>query len=253
MSELRSTAITTSAPIARASDTGTGLTRPPSTSIRPSCTTGVNRAGSAMEARTASMVEPSRSQTSAPVSSAVATAAKGMCSSSIGRSTKLRRKNSIRRSPLIMPPFRCHVHEREHVRNAQSEQPLLEASPARPRRRRRPPAHRSMCRIPGPAGCRPAPGHGSRRHAPIRAPSHYLTQAPRAVCVAWSCAAALHDAAEFTLTRHAMASHPENLSLVCTVPLDQYLRPSLSSKIQQFVLSILDGQIQTLNISKIFS
>ena len=104
-SELRSTAITISAPIARASDTGTGLTRAPSTSRRPSCTTGLNSAGRAIEARTAAMVEPSRSHTSAPLSSAVATAPKGMGSASIGRSMKCWRRNFIRRSPLIMPPL----------------------------------------------------------------------------------------------------------------------------------------------------
>ncbi len=70
----RSTAITTSAPSARHSDTGTGLTRPPSTSRRPSRITGANTPGMAMEARTASITLPSRSQTSRPVSISVATA-----------------------------------------------------------------------------------------------------------------------------------------------------------------------------------
>ncbi len=99
ISEERSTAITRSAPIARASDTGTGLTSPPSTSTDPSRSTGMNNPGTAMEARTASSVEPRRSHNSAPVCSEVATAANGMGNSSIGRSTKLRRKKPISARP----------------------------------------------------------------------------------------------------------------------------------------------------------
>ena len=56
----------------------------------PSCNTGVNTPGMAIEARTALSVEPLRSQISAPLCSAVATAAKGIFSSSIGRSATLR-------------------------------------------------------------------------------------------------------------------------------------------------------------------
>ena len=102
-SAFRSTAITRSAPIARHSDTGTGLTRPPSTSQLPSCSAGVNSPGSAIEARTASVTRPSRSQISRPRCRSVATAPNGRASSRMSRSTKWLRKNSISRSPLISP------------------------------------------------------------------------------------------------------------------------------------------------------
>ena len=89
--------------MARASDTGTGLTSPPSTSTMPSRSTGANNPGRAMEARTASSVEPRRSQISTPVCSAVATAANGIVNSSTWRSAKWRRKKSISRWPLNSP------------------------------------------------------------------------------------------------------------------------------------------------------
>ena len=99
--------MTMSAPMARASDVGTGLTMPPSTSSRPSVRiTGVNRPGSAMEARTASAMEPSRSQTSAPECRSVATAPKGNGEASMSKSAKLRRQNARSFSPLSMPPDR---------------------------------------------------------------------------------------------------------------------------------------------------
>ncbi|CAJ5848818.1 Uncharacterised protein [Burkholderia pseudomallei] len=56
--EPMSTAITTSAPIARAASTGRLPTSPPSTSARPSISAGENRPGSAMLARIASGSEP---------------------------------------------------------------------------------------------------------------------------------------------------------------------------------------------------
>ena len=59
ISLFRSTAMTISEPSARATETGTGLTRPPSTSHMPLRDTGVNRPGMAMEARTASITRPS--------------------------------------------------------------------------------------------------------------------------------------------------------------------------------------------------
>ena len=64
---LRSTAITMSAPSARHSDTGTGFTTPPSISQRPWCQVGENSPGTPLEARTAVMNGPSRSQISSPV------------------------------------------------------------------------------------------------------------------------------------------------------------------------------------------
>ena len=104
--ELRSTAMTTSAPMARASDTGTGFTSAPSTRMPSSVSTGVNNPGIASDARTAASVDPVRSQTSAPVSSDVATAANGIARSSMGRSWKPRPMNAMNRWPLSRPPVR---------------------------------------------------------------------------------------------------------------------------------------------------
>ena len=70
--------MTISAPSARHIDTGTGLTRPPSTSTAPSRTTGVKSPGIAHEARTTSSRLPWRSQISRPESSSVATAPYGI-------------------------------------------------------------------------------------------------------------------------------------------------------------------------------
>ena len=97
---------TTSAPMARASDTGTGFTSAPSTRMPSSVSTGVNSPGMASDARTAASVDPVRSQTSAPVSSDVATAANGIARSSIGRSWKPRPTNAMNRWPLSRPPVR---------------------------------------------------------------------------------------------------------------------------------------------------
>src|SRR5688572_1642327 len=96
--------MTTSAPIARASDTGTGFTSAPSTRMPSSVTTGVNNPGIASDARTAFNVEPLRSHTSAPFSTEVATAANGILSSSMGRSSKPRPTNDMKRWPFSRPP-----------------------------------------------------------------------------------------------------------------------------------------------------
>jgi hypothetical protein len=93
-----------SAPRARHSDTGTGLTRPPSTSRRSSCTTGVSRPGSATEARTASMTGPRCSQISRPLVSSVATQAKVFGRCSMPWSLNFERKKSTSRAPRISPP-----------------------------------------------------------------------------------------------------------------------------------------------------
>jgi hypothetical protein len=77
--------MTQSARIARATDTGTGFDRPPSTSQTPSRHTGVKMPGIAIDARTASMTGPSCSQISRPVSSSAATAANGSGSALISR------------------------------------------------------------------------------------------------------------------------------------------------------------------------
>ncbi len=77
MSALRLTAITTSAPMARASEMGTGLTTAPSTSQRSSTRVGVRMPGMPQEARTHWRSGPCCNQISRPVSSSVATQAKG--------------------------------------------------------------------------------------------------------------------------------------------------------------------------------
>ena len=79
---LMSTAITTSAPIARQTETGTGSTSCPSTSTRPSRSTGRNTPGMDIDARTAESRSPSRKTTFSPELRSVATAAKGMFRSS---------------------------------------------------------------------------------------------------------------------------------------------------------------------------
>src|ERR1700757_1203929 len=61
-------------PIARATLTGTGLTRPPSSRIRSLQRTGVSRPGTAMLARTASVPSPETRTALAPVNKAVAAA-----------------------------------------------------------------------------------------------------------------------------------------------------------------------------------
>ena len=66
-----------SAPMARATLTGTGLTSPPSTRMRPLLRTGVTMPGTAMLARTASVSSPAVAATDSPVMRSAATAAKG--------------------------------------------------------------------------------------------------------------------------------------------------------------------------------
>ena len=68
--------------------------------------TGVNTPGKAIEARTASTSEPSRSHNSLPPCSAVATAPNGIGRSSIRQSSKCLRKKLTSFSPLSMPPVR---------------------------------------------------------------------------------------------------------------------------------------------------
>ena len=83
MSPFKLTAITTSAPSARHTDTGTGFTKPPSTSHSPPIFTGGKMPGNAAEARTASSNDPFCSHCSRPVAKSVATAANGLGRSSI--------------------------------------------------------------------------------------------------------------------------------------------------------------------------
>jgi len=103
-SQFRSTAMTISAPMARHSETGTGLTRPPSTSIRPSFRTGVNRPGIAIEARTASTTPPSRSHISRPLARSVATQENAFGNSSIRWSSSCLRRKETSLPPSISPP-----------------------------------------------------------------------------------------------------------------------------------------------------
>ncbi len=78
-----STAITTSAPIWRATSIGRLATSPPSSSRLPSISTGVNAPGTDMLARIARDRLPRSSTTFSPVTRSVATARNG-----IGRSSK---------------------------------------------------------------------------------------------------------------------------------------------------------------------
>ena len=78
----RLTAITTSAPIARTTSTGRLLVRPPSTSMRSPMRAGSMAAGTDMLARIAPASSPWSSTTALPLTRSVATARKGIGSSS---------------------------------------------------------------------------------------------------------------------------------------------------------------------------
>ena len=119
--------MTISAPIARASDTGTGFTSAPSTRIPSLLTTGVNRPGIASDARTAFSVEPVLSQTSAPFSSDVATAAKGICEL-LDRPVLTHAADERHESLAFQQPA-AHgdVHERNDVAAAHTASPGAEA------------------------------------------------------------------------------------------------------------------------------
>ena len=80
------TAITTSAPMRRATSTGRLFTSPPSPSTRPSTSSGENTAGTDMLARSAAARSPWSSTTAWPVSMSVATARNG-----VGRPSKVAR------------------------------------------------------------------------------------------------------------------------------------------------------------------
>ena len=102
-SPVTSTAITKSAPMRVAMFTGSGLTNPPSTSSSSPRATGVNIAGMAMLARTASMRLPSSSMTSLPVRTSVATAANGMGRSRMSDCIEYSFTNSTMRVPSMRP------------------------------------------------------------------------------------------------------------------------------------------------------
>ena len=93
-----------SAPMARASDTGTGLTNPPSLSQRPSSLTGLNTPGMPMEARIDWVSGPARIQTSRPVEMSVATAPKGSLRSSMFSARPRPPSQSTIRTPSTRPP-----------------------------------------------------------------------------------------------------------------------------------------------------
>src|SRR5512143_2547919 len=77
-----STAITTSAPICRATSTGRFIAMPPSTSSRPSISIGASAAGIDMLARSERARLPERSTTTSPVAMSPATARNGTSSRS---------------------------------------------------------------------------------------------------------------------------------------------------------------------------
>ncbi len=102
-----STTMTTSTPMARAMSTGTLSAMPPSTSRRPSRSTGANTPGAERLARIAMVRSPEPSTTLSPVSRSVATARKGVGSSSklLMRATGSvsRRSVCVSLSPWINP------------------------------------------------------------------------------------------------------------------------------------------------------
>ena len=99
-----------SAPKARATDTGTGLTRPPSINqpSAASCIAGLRMPGMAMEARTARPIGPFCSQTSLPVRKSVATAAYRVAKLSMSPLIP----SSLRRFSMCLPSIRPPVERR---------------------------------------------------------------------------------------------------------------------------------------------
>ena len=87
----------------RASSTGRLSVRPPSTSLRPSRTTGAMSPGTDMLARIAEVRLPLRIATRSPVPMSVAMIASGMRSCSIGRSPRSARTSWLKRSLSFSP------------------------------------------------------------------------------------------------------------------------------------------------------
>ncbi len=97
------TAITTSAQRSRTSPTGRLSVRPPSTSLRPSRTTGVMNPGTDMLARMAEVRSPERIATRSPLPMSVAMIASGSGSSSIGREPSSARTSRLKKSLSFSP------------------------------------------------------------------------------------------------------------------------------------------------------
>ena len=93
---------------------GMGLMRPPSTSVRPSTSTGAKTPGTAVDARIAVNSEPLFIQTSRCSSIAVATAVKPRSRSSIWRSPIRSLSTSKMRSPL---KIEVQVNEKSRSRS----------------------------------------------------------------------------------------------------------------------------------------
>ncbi|OPY92337.1 MAG: hypothetical protein A4E73_01232 [Syntrophaceae bacterium PtaU1.Bin231] len=112
-----STAMTTSAPIWRATFTGRLLATPPSTRKRPSLSTGAKTPGMERLARIASARSPDPRTTSSPVTMSDATARKGMLNRSKSRISRTRvsccLRSRLRFCPWMSPrgtvkrPSRC--------------------------------------------------------------------------------------------------------------------------------------------------
>ena len=100
----RFTAMRMSAPKARQTETGTGLTSPPSSNQSSSCFTGLKMPGMPMEARTASAMGPALSHISRPVTRLVATAANGLAACSIDVAIPSWLMRAVISSPCISPP-----------------------------------------------------------------------------------------------------------------------------------------------------
>ena len=101
------TAITTSTPIARATSTGTLLTRPPSPSRRSSTSVGGKTPGTLIDARSANAKSPCERTTAAPVSRSVATARNGIgrrLKSCTSRTGNVKRRSRFSRPRLDTAP-----------------------------------------------------------------------------------------------------------------------------------------------------
>ncbi len=101
--------------MARATLTGTGLVRPPSTSTRPLLRTGVKMPGTEMLARTASITSPVVMTTSSPVTMSVATAAKRWASVSMLSASTGARTSSLTRAPSSRPDLGSTMSKNDSV------------------------------------------------------------------------------------------------------------------------------------------
>ena len=112
------TAIMMSAPMARHAETGTGLVIPPSSSHLPFKFSGLIMPGMAIDALTASMIEPFCSQISRPVPRSLAIAVKGLAKLSMSASSL-----SVRRRLTICSPFHQAAARRVNIEEPRDFRP----------------------------------------------------------------------------------------------------------------------------------